>query len=305
MTDALYLIELLQHYHDITGIYLSLVTVESATGGRIADAITNIPGSSNFFSGSIISYSNDLKERIAGVKEETLITHGAVSYEAAKEMAEGGKKLLEADICLSDTGIAGPGGGTPDKPVGLFYFGLSTYEYTKTFKRLFTDNRESNKQQAAETAVLLLEDYVTTRIAELNSKQLKENHVVTSIIQCNETILIVKRSQKVGSYRGHWSAVSGYLQNDDYDQALIEITEETGLKAADINLIKRGSIKTVIDETINSKWIVHPFLFKLDKPEKITLDWENTEFKWIRPEDISHYRIVPGLKDTVESLFDR
>ena len=135
---------------------LTMGTVESATGGLIAHLITNIPGSSDVFLGSIVSYSNEIKMNLAGVKKATLEKYGAVSSQVAAEMAAGGRKALGVDICVADTGIAGPGGATPGKPVGLFYLGLSTKDGTKTQKHLFTGSREENKQQAAQTALLLV-----------------------------------------------------------------------------------------------------------------------------------------------------
>src|SRR5271157_5190473 len=109
---------------------LTLGTVESATGGLIAHMITNVPGSSDVFRGSIISYSNEIKTKIVGVKEVMLQEYGAVSGQVARAMAKRGRKVLGADICVADTGIAGPGGATPGKPVGLFYLGLSHKEGT-------------------------------------------------------------------------------------------------------------------------------------------------------------------------------
>ncbi|MGP8079455.1 MAG: CinA family protein [Dehalococcoidales bacterium] len=139
---------------------LTLGTVESATGGLIAHLITNIPGSSDVFQGSIISYSNEIKMKIVGVKKTTLEKHGAVSSPVAAEMAAGGRKTLRVDICVADTGIAGPGGASPEKPVGLFYLGLSHQDGTFTQKHLFTGSRQENKQQAAETALMLVLDYL-------------------------------------------------------------------------------------------------------------------------------------------------
>ena len=139
---------------------LTLGTVESATGGLIAHLITNIPGSSDVFQGSIISYSNEIKMKIVGVKKTTMEKHGAVSSPVAAEMAAGGRKTLRVDICVADTGIAGPGGAYPEKPVGLFYLGLSHQDGTFTQKHLFTGSRQENKQQAAETALMLVLDYL-------------------------------------------------------------------------------------------------------------------------------------------------
>lgn len=143
---------------------LTIAVAESATGGLISDLITNIPGSSNYFRGSVISYDNDIKTRVLGVKQDTLKKHGAVSYQTAREMAEGVKKLMKTDIGLSDTGIAGPDGATPEKPVGLFYIGLSTGIETRVERYLFNDkDRIKNKQDAAEAALLLLQEYLLKR----------------------------------------------------------------------------------------------------------------------------------------------
>jgi PncC family amidohydrolase len=141
---------------------LTLGTVESATGGLIAHLITNIPGSSDVFQGSIVSYSNEIKMKLVGVKETTLNKYGAVSPQVAEEMADGGRKALGVDICVVDTGIAGPTGATLGKPVGLFYLGLSHRYGTSSRKHLFTGLREQNKQQAAQTALVWVREYLKT-----------------------------------------------------------------------------------------------------------------------------------------------
>jgi PncC family amidohydrolase len=122
--------------------------------------ITNIPGSSDVFRGSIISYSNEIKIKIVGVKEATLQESGAVSGQVARAMAKRGRKVLGVDICVADTGIAGPGGATPGKPVGLFYLGLSHKDGTFTQKHIFKGTREENKQQAAQTALMRVREYL-------------------------------------------------------------------------------------------------------------------------------------------------
>ena len=139
---------------------LTLGTVESATGGLIAYMITNIPGSSDVFRGSIISYSNEIKIKIVGVKEATLQESGAVSGQVARAMAKRGRKVLGVDICVADTGIAGPGGATPGKPVGLFYLGLSHKDGAFTQKHIFKGTREENKQQASQTALMRVREYL-------------------------------------------------------------------------------------------------------------------------------------------------
>ena len=139
---------------------LTLGVVESATGGLISHLITNIPGSSDYYKGSVTAYSNEVKIKLVGVKEATINQYGAVSSEVAEEMAQGGRKILGADICLADTGIAGPGGAAPGKPVGLFYIGLSHGERTYSQKHNFQGEREQNKQSAAEAALSWLKEYL-------------------------------------------------------------------------------------------------------------------------------------------------
>ncbi len=139
---------------------LTLGLVESATGGLISHLITNVPGSSDYYKGSVTAYSNEAKIKIVGVKEDTISKYGAVSHQVAEEMAQWGRRLLTADICLADTGIAGPGGATPGKPAGLFYIGLSSQAGTYSQKHNFQGNREQNKQMAAETALGWLKEYL-------------------------------------------------------------------------------------------------------------------------------------------------
>lgn len=142
---------------------LSLGVVESATGGLVSNAITNIPGCSAYFPGSVTSYSNGIKQSLLGVSARTLSEQGAVSPETACQMALGGRQLLGTDICLSDTGIAGPGGETPCKPVGLFYLGLSTLKGVRAFEHHFTGSREEIKYQAAVAALDMLRGYLKDR----------------------------------------------------------------------------------------------------------------------------------------------
>ncbi len=139
---------------------LTLGVVESATGGLISHLITNVPGSSDYYKGSVTAYSNEVKIKVVGVKEETINKYGTVSYQVAEEMAQGGRKILSADICLADTGIAGPGGATSGKPLGLFYIGLSHQAGTCSQKHYFRGDREQNKCQAAEAALAWLKEYL-------------------------------------------------------------------------------------------------------------------------------------------------
>jgi nicotinamide-nucleotide amidase len=139
---------------------LTLGAVESATGGLISHAITNIPGSSDYYQGSVTSYSNEIKMKLIGVSAETLEKYGAVSSQVAEEMASEGRRLLGVDICIADTGIAGPGGATDDKPVGLFYLGLADASGVMSRRHLFSSDRQQNKQSATEAALLWLREYL-------------------------------------------------------------------------------------------------------------------------------------------------
>ena len=155
---------LVREYQAKTGKSLTIGAVESATGGRIADRITNVPGSSDYFKGSVVAYSNEVKTALLGVKKVTIESYGAVSEQTALEMARGGRKLLNVDICVSDTGIAGPAGSTPSKPVGLFFLGLATRDESLSQKHVFQGNREGNKRDAAEGAFNMLKQYLLRRV---------------------------------------------------------------------------------------------------------------------------------------------
>ncbi len=139
---------------------LTLGVVESATGGLVSHLITAVPGSSDYYLGSVTAYSNGVKTRVVGVREETISKYGAVSSQVAEEMAEGGRRVLAADVCLADTGIAGPGGATQGKPVGLFFIGLSHQAGTHSRQHNFQGDREQNKLEAASAALGWLKEYL-------------------------------------------------------------------------------------------------------------------------------------------------
>ncbi len=129
---------------------LSLALAESCTGGMIAETITNVAGASDIFYGSAVTYVNSAKEHILGVARETLEKHGAVSSECAEEMACGARRVYGADVAMSVTGIAGPGGGSEAKPVGTVWFGLATKDGAETFRRRFDGDRAAVRRQTVE-----------------------------------------------------------------------------------------------------------------------------------------------------------
>lgn len=147
---------------------LTAATAESCTGGLISAEITSVAGSSDVFGYGVCTYANEAKMKLLGVREETLASVGAVSEETAVQMAEGVRKLSGADIAVSVTGIAGPGGGTPEKPVGTVYIGFASEKKVYAKRYLFTgrdfpeaaDSREAIRYETAYTALNMITEEI-------------------------------------------------------------------------------------------------------------------------------------------------
>jgi competence/damage-inducible protein CinA-like protein len=139
---------------------LTLSTAESCTGGGLGDRITNIPGSSAVYLGGVIAYSNDLKMKLLGVNEETLIKHGAVSKEVVKEMAHGIREITGSDIALATSGIAGPGGAVDGKPVGMVFMHLAAKDLDIAMYKLFPGPRQGVKQRSVNYSLNLIKEYL-------------------------------------------------------------------------------------------------------------------------------------------------
>ena len=142
----------------LSSLGMTCGTAESCTGGGVGSAITSVPGSSSVFKGGVISYANSVKMSVLGVPEHVLETNGAVSGQCAAAMAEGARRLLEADIAVSITGIAGPGGGSVEKPVGLVWFGIASKAGTRTEREVFPGDRAAVRASAVEHALQMLAD---------------------------------------------------------------------------------------------------------------------------------------------------
>ena len=138
----------------------TLVTAESCTGGGIGAALTAVPGSSEVYKGGIISYTNWVKENFLNVDEELLETYGAVSSQVAKAMAEGAKKALRADVAVSGTGLAGPGGDEFGNPVGTVFIGYSDCKITDSIACYFNGEREEIRNQAVQTALKVILEHI-------------------------------------------------------------------------------------------------------------------------------------------------
>lgn len=144
----------LEDFHKValeTGITIG--TAESCTGGLVGKMLTDLGGSSGYYQGGVISYANAVKEQVLGVSSETLATYGAVSEETAKEMVEGVFRVLRTDYAIATTGIAGPGGGSQEKPVGLVYIGIGTPRRITVYKEIFIGDRTSIRKSVAERAI--------------------------------------------------------------------------------------------------------------------------------------------------------
>jgi len=139
---------------------LTLAVAESCTGGLVGHRITNVPGSSDYYRGSITAYADGVKEALLRVPGKTLVEHGAVSEQTAREMAEGVRKVVGADLGVSVTGIAGPTGGTPKKPVGLVFVALAAPDGVWVDRHVFEGDRWENKARSAEAALDLVRRYL-------------------------------------------------------------------------------------------------------------------------------------------------
>jgi PncC family amidohydrolase len=149
--------------HLLTEQGLTIAVAESCTGGLIAHRLTNVSGSSAYFIGGVVAYANEVKEQVLGVSGETLAAHGAISEETARGMARGARRLFDTDLAISATGIAGPTGGTPQKPVGLVYVALAASDQELCQRHLWQGDRLENKRQTSEAALEMLRRYLEAR----------------------------------------------------------------------------------------------------------------------------------------------
>ena len=134
----------------------TLSTAESCTGGMISSLITSVPGSSEYFLGSVTSYANEVKENVLGVPAEIIAEHGAVSSECVAAMAEGVRRITSSDYSVATSGIAGPGGGSEEKPVGTVWIGVSSDNGTETFRLKFNSDRKRNIERFSSSALHIL-----------------------------------------------------------------------------------------------------------------------------------------------------
>ena len=133
---------------------------------------------------------------------------------------------------------------------------------------------------------------------------LQEKQVVTCFLESDNEILLLRRSEQVGTYQGRWAGVSGYIETTPDEQALIEIAEEAGLGGEDIILVRKGKPLTIEDVELGVRWVVHPFLFHINDRNKVKIDWEHKDTRWIEPGDIDDYQTVPMLRETLTRVHE-
>ncbi|MFC2068831.1 NUDIX domain-containing protein [Chloroflexota bacterium] len=135
---------------------------------------------------------------------------------------------------------------------------------------------------------------------------LKEVHAVTSFLKSQNEILILLRSEHVRTYQGRWGGISGLIDGARTadEQALLEIAEETGLSNQDIKLVGKGESLVIDDEVLHLRKVIYPYLYYVEDPCKIKLDWEHKEMRWIRPEDLKNYDTMPQLRETLAKVLD-
>jgi nicotinamide-nucleotide amidase len=142
----------------------TLSAAESCTGGTISALLTSVPCSSTYYLGSVTSYANEIKMNVLGVPEEIIAKYGAVSSECVAAMAEGVRKLTGSDYSVATSGIAGPGGGSEEKPVGLVWIGVSSEKGTETFKMVFRNDRKRNIERFASSALNKLREKLVNEL---------------------------------------------------------------------------------------------------------------------------------------------
>jgi len=140
----------------------------------------------------------------------------------------------------------------------------------------------------------------------VGSGHLERREVVTAFLRHDGRVLLVRRSGRVGTYQGRWSGISGYLEDAaPLDQALREVEEETGIPAAVPRLVSAAPPLKVEDAALGRCWVVHPFLFEVDDPGAVRLDWENLELCWVLPREIGEYPTVPALAEALAACLER
>lgn len=137
------------------------------------------------------------------------------------------------------------------------------------------------------------------------AEELRDRLVVTAFLLRDERVLVLRRSSRVSTYQGRWAGVSGAVDEGltPEQQIFREIREETGLVESEVSLLVRGAPLSVEDAALGVRWLVHPFLVAVEEPDRLRLDWEHVEARWVRPAELQSLETVPGLEDTLERVW--
>ncbi len=133
---------------------------------------------------------------------------------------------------------------------------------------------------------------------------MKTKDVVSCFLEHRGKVLVLRRSEKVSTYRGKWGAVAGYIEKEPDEQAYTEILEEAGLEADEVVLLRRGNVLEAKDEALGIIWRIHPYLFRVKEPSRIRIDWEHCESRWVSPSEIRKLETVPRLADALMSVWE-
>lgn len=266
---------------------LKIGFVENSLGGFMSSSIVRHRGASKIFAGSIIPYSYEMK-RSFGLSSPK----GAVSEDFTNICARWFLKRSDADVVVSESSILGPDGGTQEKPVGLSFVSIYSRRSNVSFVNLFKGDREKITSEVCAFCLFAARKHII-------GWELQNRTVASTFIEYKNKILIMKRSQRVGTYRRMWGVASGHVEKNEtpLQTALKEVEEETSIKAKWVKKIIQGTPFEMIDEEIGIRWYIYPFrmIVKTSVESIVKIDWEHTSYRMIEPSDIHRYKTAPML----------
>jgi 8-oxo-dGTP pyrophosphatase MutT (NUDIX family) len=235
--------------------------------------------------GAFLPYSNELKSFLSAD-----ISDGAVSEKCAISLARKIKSITNADLVLSETSILGPKGGTEQKPVGLSFLAIASNKGEYSFVNLFKGEREKIMVSVASSAFFFAINHIL-------GWELQTRKVASTFVEYKGKILILKRSRKVGSYRGRWGVVSGHIEEGETEEetSLKELKEEIGLDPNLIEKLIKSTPFELSDTKLGIRWEITPFRAILKTKPDIKIDWEHVKFLWINPSELSKFKTAPLL----------
>lgn len=264
---------------------LKVGLVESSLGGFLSQEIVSFKGASRVFVGSVIPYSYGMKNFFNFTSP-----NGAVSEDYTNRSAEIFLNISKADLVVSESSILGPEGGSEQKPVGLSFVSIFSSRGKTSFVNLFRGSRRKIMEEIASFCFFVARNHII-------GWDLQKRSVASTFLCYNGRILLMRRSKKVGTYRGMWGIVSGHIEEGEepLETALKEIEEETSVKRDLLKNIVRGTQFEVVDPSIGIKWEISPFRAEIDGKPMLKIDWEHTQYKFIKPSDIFKFKTAPML----------